>query len=102
MCMSGCSDACSAACRAACRAACCDDGYYGGEYLQDVAETGLVEVGGETLLDAAHDAAAAYVAWRYPWTGEGAEPRERVSAYIGALSRQLDAARVNAERPPRE
>lgn len=100
MCMSGCSDACRAACSAACGvAACCyDGGYYGGEYLQDVAETGLVEVGGETMLDAAHDAAAAYVAWRYPWSGEGTEPQERISAYIGALSRQLDAARVNTGR----
>ena len=101
--MSDCSDACTSGVAGAgadgvAGASCCEAGYYGGEYLQDVAESGLVEVGGQALLDAAHDAAAAYVAWRYPWTGEGEEPQQRVSAYIGVLSRQLDAARANAHR----
>jgi hypothetical protein len=68
------------------------DDYFGGDYLQDIAEIRLTELGGQELLDAGHNAARAYVAEAYPWDGEGDEPPERVSAYIAMLWQVGDAA----------
>lgn len=68
------------------------DDYYGGDYLQDIAEIRLREFGGQKLLDSGHDAARAYVAQAYPWDGEGDEPPERVSAYIAVLWQVGDSA----------
>ncbi|GAA4554778.1 MULTISPECIES: hypothetical protein [Pseudonocardia] len=65
--------------------------YYTGEYLQDIAETRLLEIGGERLRRLAHDEAGRYVDERYPWDGQGAEPAERVSAYIAVLWQCGDA-----------
>lgn len=72
------------------------DDYYGGEYLQDIAEIRLRDLGGQELLDAGRDEARAYVAQAYPWNGEGDEPPERVSAYIAVLWQVGDAAEQTA------
>jgi hypothetical protein len=61
-----------------------DSGYYSGEYLQDVLEVTLLELGCEELLSDAHNEAGAYVDEHYPWTGSGDESEERVSAYCAA------------------
>ncbi|WP_433507288.1 hypothetical protein ACQP04_12970 [Pseudonocardia halophobica] len=68
------------------------DDYYGGDYLQDIVEQRLVELGGQRLRLAAHDEAARYVDERYPWDGQGDEPVDRVSAYIAVLWQFGDAA----------
>ncbi|MFR9807404.1 hypothetical protein ACL02T_34710 [Pseudonocardia sp. RS010] len=69
-----------------------DEDYYGGDYLQDIAEHRLLECGGEQLRLAAHDEAGRYVDERYPWDGLGDEPAERVSAYISVLWECGDSA----------
>jgi hypothetical protein len=35
--------------------------YYGGDYLQDICESALIEIGGQALLGDAQDEACAYV-----------------------------------------
>ncbi len=70
-----------------------DVDYYGGDYLQDIVETALIEVGGQALLNQAHEAAGAYVDRHYPWDGAAAEPTARVSAYCAVLAAYLQAAR---------
>jgi hypothetical protein len=60
------------------------DEYCGGEYLQDIAESALLELGSQELRDAAHEAAGAHVDQVYPWDGVGDEPEQRVSAYTSA------------------
>jgi hypothetical protein len=55
-----------------------DDDYFSGEYLQDILESDLLELGGQQLLDEAHDEAGAYVDQHFPWDGRGDEPAERV------------------------
>jgi hypothetical protein len=76
------------------------DDYYGGEYLQDMAESALLEVGGQELRDAAHDAAGAYVDQCYPWDGAGDEPEQRVSAYISVLWGWVERARGELANEP--
>jgi hypothetical protein len=61
-----------------------DDDYFSGEYLQDILESDLLELGGQRLLDEAHDEAGAFVDAHYPWDGRGDEPAGRVSAYCTA------------------
>ena len=39
--------------------------YYGGDYLQDICESALVEIGGQALLEDAQDEAGAYVDQHY-------------------------------------
>ncbi len=56
-----------------------------GDYLQDILETDLLELGEPVLLDAAHREAGANVDEHYPWDGQGDEPAERVSAYCAGL-----------------
>jgi hypothetical protein len=46
--------------------------------LQDICEAALVELGGQELLDGAHDEAAAYVDEHYLWDGRGEQPAEQV------------------------
>lgn len=58
-----------------------------GEFLQDVAESRLIEIGGQALLDRAQYAAGLTVDALYPWDGLGAEPEARVSEYISVLWR---------------
>lgn len=65
-----------------------DSGYYSGEYLQDILEVALLELGGEELLRDAHDEAGAFVDEHYPWNGTGDEPEARVSAYCAGLWRR--------------
>ncbi|GAA2887351.1 hypothetical protein GCM10010472_52080 [Pseudonocardia halophobica] len=71
--------------------------YYGGEYLQDMAEQRLIEFGGERLRLAAHDLAGRYVDERYPWDGRGDEPADRLSAYIAMLWQVGDAYEPGGE-----
>jgi hypothetical protein len=56
-------------------------------------EAALLELGGQELRDAAHDAAGAYVDERYPGDGFGDEPEQRVSAYISVLWEWVERAR---------
>lgn len=70
-----------------------DDEYFGGDYLQDVCESALIEIGGQALLDDAHNEAGAYVDEFYPWNGRGDEPAERVSAYCAILWQRVELAR---------
>jgi hypothetical protein len=69
-----------------------EDDYFSGEYLQDIAESALLELGGQQLLDQAHDAAGAFVDQHHPWHGDGAEPEERVSAYLAILWQHVERA----------
>ena len=63
-----------------------DPGYYTGDYLQDILEVMLLELGGQQLLNDAHREAAAHVEARsHPWNGVGDEPGARVSAYCAVL-----------------
>ena len=66
------------------------DDYYNGEYLQDVAEYRLLELGGRELLDHARDYAGANADTMHPWDGTGPEPEARVSEYIGSLWRYVE------------
>lgn len=70
--------------------------YYGGDYLQDIAEQRLLQLGGEKLRQAAHDEAGRYVDEAHPWDGAGDQPPERVSAYIAVLWQFGDDAEVQA------
>ena len=67
--------------------------YYGGDYLQDICESALVEIGGQALLEDAQDEAGAYVDQHDPWDGRGDEPAERVSAYCAVLWQRAELAR---------
>lgn len=67
--------------------------HYGGDFLQDMLEGDLVELGGEQLLSDARDEAAQYVDEVYPWDGHGDEPTERVSAWCGVLWQYAEQAR---------
>lgn len=67
--------------------------YFGGDYLQDMLELELLEVGGQQLLDDAQDEAGAYVDEAYPWDGRGDEPAERVSAWCAVLWQRGEQAR---------
>jgi len=75
--------------------------YYSGEYLQDVLEADLLELGGQELLDVAHAEAARHVDEHHPWDGRGDEPAERVSAYCAVLWQVAEAARRPPRRVPR-
>jgi hypothetical protein len=68
------------------------DEYETGEALQDQLQLSLIELGGQDLLDRAHDEAGAYVDEHYPWDGHGDEPAERVSAYCAVLWQHVEAA----------
>lgn len=68
------------------------DDYFNGDFLQDIAEKRLLDLGGHALWQDARHEAGAYVDERYPWDGFGDEPPERVSAYIGVLWQRGDAA----------
>jgi hypothetical protein len=70
-----------------------EEDYYSGEYLQDIAESALLELAGQQLRDAAHAAAGAHVDQHYPWDGTGDEPEQRVSAYIAVLWQWVERAR---------
>lgn len=67
-----------------------------GEFLQDITEGWLLDLGGEEVRLAAHDEAGRYVDVHYPWNGLGDEPEDRVSAYIAALWQYAEA--VEAEK----
>jgi hypothetical protein len=70
-----------------------DDDYYSGDYLQDVLEGQLLELGGKWLLDDAHHEADQHVRTFHPWDGEGDEPGGRVSAYLAVLWQRAELAR---------
>lgn len=70
--------------------------YYSGDYLQDVLEGELLDVGGKRLLDDAHIEAGHYVEDAYPWDGHGDEPGERVSAYLAVLWQRVELARATS------
>ena len=71
-----------------------EEDYYSGEYLQDILVSDLLELGGQELLDLAHDEAARHVDEHHPWDGRGDEPAERVSAYCAVLWQVAEAIRV--------
>ena len=62
-----------------------DLSYFTGDYLHDILEVMLFELGGQQLLDDAHREAAALVEAHYPWDGVGDEPGARASAYCAVL-----------------
>ena len=62
-----------------------DLSYFTGDYLHDILEVMLLELGGQQLLDDAHREAAAHVDAHYPWDGVGDEPGPRLSAYCAVL-----------------
>lgn len=62
-------------------------------YLQDELELDLLALGGQALLDDAHDAAADHVDREYPWDEDGDEPPERVAAYLMVMWERVEAAR---------
>ena len=70
-----------------------DDDYFSGEYLQDILESDLLELGGQELLVEAHDKAGAYVDQHFPWDGRGDEPAGRVSADCSVLWQRAEAVR---------
>lgn len=61
--------------------------------IQDELELDLLALGGQPLLDDAHDEAAAYADREYPWDGQGDEPPERVAAYLSVLWQRAEQAR---------
>lgn len=73
--------------------------YYGDEFLQDLYESALLALGGQRLLDDAHEQAAAFADERYPWDGQGEEPPSRTTAYLAVLRRRVEIARSGL--PPR-
>jgi hypothetical protein len=75
-----------------------DEDYFGGDFLQDLAEKRLLDLGGDALWQDARHEAGAYVDERYPWDGTGDEPPERVSAYIAVLWQRADAAEPVSRR----
>lgn len=75
-----------------------DEDYFGGDFLQDLAETRLLDLGGHALWQDARHEAGAYVDEHYPWDGAGGEPPERVSAYIAVLWQRADAAEKVEQR----
>jgi hypothetical protein len=77
-----------------------DDDYYSGDYLQDILEGELLDLGGKWLLDDAHYEASQYVNDSYPWDREGDEPGERVSAYLAVLWQRAEQARGESQRRP--
>ena len=70
-----------------------DDDYYSGDYLQDILEGELLDLGGKRLLDDAHHEAGQYVDSCYPWDGAGDEPGDRLSAYLAVLWQRVELAR---------
>ena len=76
---------------------CAAEDYSGGDYLQDIYEAALIEIGGQSLLEDAQDEACAYVDQHYPWDGRGDEPAERVSAYCAVPWQRADLARSGTE-----
>lgn len=76
-----------------------DPDYYGYEFLQDLYESALLALGGQRLLDDAHEQAVAYADERYPWDGQGDEPPSRTAAYLAVLRRRVEIARSGL--PPR-
>ena len=64
--------------------------YYNGDYLQDVAESRLLELGGRELLAHAQRYAGENADVMHPWDGTGPEPEARVSEYIGSLWRYIE------------
>jgi hypothetical protein len=70
-----------------------DDDYFSGEYLQDILDSDLLELGGQQLLDEARDEAGAFVESHYPWDGRGDEPAGRVSACCSVLWQRAEAVR---------
>jgi hypothetical protein len=62
-----------------------DLSYFTGDYLHDILEVMLLELGGQQLLDDAHREAAAHVEAHYSWDGVGDEPGARASAYCAVL-----------------
>lgn len=75
-----------------------DEDYFGGDFLQDLAEKRLLDLGGHDLWQDARHEAGAYVDEHYPWDGTGGEPPERVSAYIAVLWQRADAAEKVEQR----
>lgn len=75
------------------------DDYYSGDYLQDLLEGELLDIGGKRLLDDAHIEAGRYVEDAHPWDGEGDEPGERVSAYLAVLWQRAAQARADQGAP---
>jgi hypothetical protein len=49
--------------------------YFNGDFLQDIAETRLLDLGGHALWEDARHEAGAYVDEHYPWDRAGDEPR---------------------------
>jgi|tagenome__1003787_1003787.scaffolds.fasta_scaffold20486343_2 hypothetical protein len=70
-----------------------DDDYYSGDYLQDVLEGQLLDLGGKQLLDDAHHEAGQHVGSYYAWDGHGDEPGERISAYLAVLWQRAELVR---------
>jgi hypothetical protein len=70
-----------------------DDDYYSGDYLQDILEGQLLDLGGKQLLDDAHYEASQYVGSYHAWDGHGDEPGERISAYLAVLWQRAELAR---------
>ncbi len=68
-----------------------------GEFLQDVVETRLIELGGQPLLDPAHDYAGSNADLLHPWDGIGDEPEARVSEYIASLWAYIEAVESRGE-----
>jgi hypothetical protein len=64
-----------------------------GEYLQDICEAALLELGGQQLLDDAHTEAAAHVDEHHPWD----EPAARVSTYCAVLWQRVEAAQAEQQ-----
>ncbi len=73
------------------------DDYYSGDYLQDMAEARLIELGGQHLLGQAHDYAGANADLLHPWDGIGVEPEARVSEYIASLWAYIEAVESRGE-----
>lgn len=70
-----------------------DDDYYSGDYLQDILEGQLLDLGGKRLLDDAHHEADHHVNSHHPWDGDGDEPGDRISAYLAVLWQRAELAR---------